>query len=65
MRFKEFLSLLEIHGTNLAISSVDDEGDGGDQQMKTLLKPGALQTYNLQKTKKKSKAKYRKLFNFD
>lgn len=57
MRFKEFLKINEIHGTNTAISSVDDEGEGVDARFKDMQKPQGMPTYDLPREKKIKKKK--------
>lgn len=47
----------EVFGTNVSISSVDDEGDGGDRRIIDIPKPGAYNTFDLPKKSKKKKPK--------
>ena len=55
MTFKEFMLQLEIYGANVAISQIDDEGDGGDRRIRDMNKPGAFPTHQLPKKAKKPK----------
>jgi hypothetical protein len=45
----------EVFGSNVAISSVDDEGDGGDRRIIDMPKPGAFKTYDMSTKKSKNK----------
>ena len=64
MTFKEFILQLEIYGTNVALSQIDDEGDGGDRRIRDMIKPGAFPTHQLPvKAKKTKKDKIYHKFN--